>query len=93
MGLDGIHGLKAEVIKDEQVDAQQPAQLLLIGAVEARGLEPFEDVMRATEEDRAKVPLYAQAKVARDHHISVAKAEGVSGEVVHCLHPSLPLRS
>jgi hypothetical protein len=41
-GLGGVVGLEGEVIDEEDVDADEPAQFGVVGVVEAGGLEAFE---------------------------------------------------
>lgn len=52
----GIHGIEPEVVEDEQIDAQERAQLGLIAVVEPRMLEGLVQLVGAQRPHRVGAP-------------------------------------
>src|SRR5690606_572130 len=50
-GVDAVHGLQREVIDDEQVGAEQLADLVVVAVVEPAGPEALEETVAAFEVD------------------------------------------
>ena len=48
-GVGGVHRLEAEVVEDQQVDAQELADLGVVAVVEPGGPEAFEQLVGALE--------------------------------------------